>query len=408
MAIAAPTITREMLNHYITTVTGGVRPSDLYITPLARDFVETMTRTDTPGLDAIPKKAITVDDTKLVFGEGDIVPRSTTITEADDGSETVLDVADARIFQQWDLVRFEGASERMLVTDPPIITSSPAGQLIVSRRYGGVPSSAEAHNTGTTIIRMAPAVPEGVSTPDSPVAMGDVDNNWCQIIEKSFRITHRGRIVPDQEIKSDRARVLQKRMMNEVMLDLDELLFWGIPYQGDASGSNPMTTGGVLYFTSEHTSDLSDEPFDLVALLDLIEETAEDVGETAMGHELMSDFKTKRAFNSMFASRRQYQSRGDVKLMDDGFDSDFGKFKWRTNYRWKNDQRILLWNPEDAKRVFFEGGNWATGYYSTDGWFDHLFLRADLGFLWTGDRRRAMWTNYAAVNTTNYPNLDLV
>lgn len=408
MAVAAATVTREMLNHYISSVSGGVRPSDLYITPLARDFIPIMSTQKTPLLDRMPKASMTVDNPELVFGEGDYVPKKTTLAEADDGTETVLTVANARIFQQWDIIRFGTGSERALVVEAPTITGpGDQGDIVVRRRYAGVPGSSESHDNGVEIHILGPAVPEGADTPDSPVAMGHVDRNWCQILEWSLRLTHRGQIVPDQEIKSDRAREFQKRLMKEAMLDLDDIFMWGVPYQGDGTATNPMTTGGLLYYTTAHTNDLAGDPLELIDILTGLEAIAEDVGQDEMGKTLMGSFKTKRIFNSFFGSRRQYQGSGDVKLDDNGFSCDFGSFKFDVNYRMKGQDKLILWNPSDCKRAYFEGGNWSTGYYSTQGWYDHLFLRADLGVLWTGDRRRGLFNNFS-LSDADYPNLDVV
>lgn len=407
MAIAPVTLTRDMVNSYITSVTSGTRPSDLYITPLARDFIPIMSTTKTPLLKRMGEKSMTVDDYKLVFGEGDIVPKSTTLTEADDGSESVLDVANAKIFQQWDVIRFSTGSERALVIEPPIITSGNAGSIVLQRRYAGVPGAPEAHNSGAGVYVIAPAVPEGADTPLSPYAMGDVDNSWCQIIEYSLQVTHRGRVVPDMEVKTDRVRDMRKKMMTEAMLDIDDLFFWGVPNQGDGTQTNPMTCGGLDYHTSAHTSDLLTDPIELIDIINLLQTTAEDVGAEEMGKSLLSGYKPKRIFNSFFSARRQYQGRGDVNLTDDGFVCDFGHFTWDVNYRLQNLDRIILWNPQDAKRAYFEGGNWTTGFYSVTGWYDHLFLRADMGAMWTGDRKRAKWTNFSLADA-NYPGLETV
>jgi hypothetical protein len=126
-----------------------------------------------------------------------------------------------------------------------------------------------------------------------------------------------------------------------------------------------------------------------------------------MGKNMMLGYKEKRIVNSLFKQHRRYTGSGDIKLQEDGFDSDFGKITFKVNKKLTNTARIVLCNESDWDFRWFEGGQWSDGMYTTDGWFDTGFLRADFGPIWPGDRRRCQWTSFSIADA-DYPNLDIV
>jgi hypothetical protein len=187
---------------------------------------------------------------------------------------------------------------------------------------------------------------------------------------------------------------------------LDSTLLWGVPNQGDGTIDNPSMTGGLINATTTHTASVSGA-LELVDIIDLLQDIAEDVGADSMGKQLMMGYQTKRILNSFFKENRRYTGREDVRLNETGFESDFGKIEFVLNHKMKDDARIIILNPNDWEFVWFEGGSWSDGLYSSDGWYDTGFLRCDFGTIWAGDRRRGMITGFS-LDTDDYPNIDLI
>ena len=393
----AITTTRAMLNSISSGVSGGTVPSDLVIRDVP-DFIPFVRRSDTPMLSLVPRKGER-DMLKWEFGEGDLSPRSTTLAESGfDNSETDVTVATGTgaYFQKWDLIKID--DEIMLVTN--IVNDV----LTVTRGWGS--TSGASHENGATISILGPAVPEGVDAPASPTTRGEIFHTYPQIFEYTWQITHRGKVTPNYEIKSDQFKAELKRKMKEAAEDLDDLLLNGVKNAGDGGGTNPSTMGGLREFTTAHVSDLNAAPLELQDILEKLEEVYKEVGLADMGKTLMASMFTKRIWNSWFQpSRRSTQSDAKLRLTWDAVDTDFGTIKFVPHYKMANNE-LFIWNPADSGLFNYKGGNWSTGLYSTQGWYDKGFLRGDFGAIFEGDRRRIRIHDYSTT-ATDYPNLDI-
>jgi len=405
----ALTVTRDMMNSYRNTVAGGSKPDGLYIRPMAENFIPYMREVEAPMADLLmgsgkPAKGRgkTTNKIELKFGEGDSVPNETTIAGAGLAAvaantvETIT-VASAVIFQKHQLYRVSTERGRVLAVD------AAGGTVTVLRGVGG--STPVAAAAGTIIYKMAPAIPEGADYVQSPSAYGEVFSNFCQIVEYTWTITHRGKITPDEEVKGDRFAYERKRKAREAKEQLDTAFLWGVPSEGDGTLENPSMMGGLIHFTTANSIPVTGA-LDLNDILSGLQQVYHDTG-TGMGTQLMMGYKAKRIMNSFFKSNRRYTGGGDLDLREDGFHSDFGHITFKVNRNMKDDARIILINPSDWDFRWFEGGMWSDGLYSSDGWYDTGFLRCDLGAMFPGNRRRAMWHSFS-LSDASYPNLDTV
>lgn len=392
----AVTVTRNMMNSLSSSITGGTVPSGMIIRDVP-DFIPFVRRSDTPMLGLI-KKGPARDMLKWEYGEGDLSPREDIMSDASgiDASTTSVGVTNGAYFQKWDLIKVD--DEIMLVT---AISSN---TLTVTRGWGS--TTGASHADASVIKILGPAVPEGVDAPNSPVTRGELFYTFPQIFEYTWQNTHRSRVTPNYEIKSDQFKEELSRKMKEAGEDLDTLLLDGVKNEGDGGGTNPSTMGGLREATTANVTDMNGAPLELQDLLEEMQDVAYDVGTGEMGKVLMGNHLVKRIFNSWFQpSRRTGKSDKSLSLVWDEVETDFGNIRFVINYKMP-DNELFLWKPEDAKYHPYKGGDWSNGLYSTQGWYDRGFLRGDFGAIFQGDRRRLRIHDFS-VTLTDYPNIDI-
>ena len=382
----APTLTRGMVNSYSTAVTGGSVPSDLYIRDVPR-MIEFMRRYDNPMLKLIkPGKAH--DKLKWEFGSGDLASRDDTTTGTHTNNTTTLNVTNGLKYQKWNLIRIPSTGEQMLVT--AISTNA----LTVVRNWpaGGV---GVALGGPVDVKILGVAIPEGAPYVDSPSQLGEVDYTHPQIMEYTWTYTHRGRVTPNYEVQTDQFRYQQKKKMKEAAGDLDSLLLNGLRDPGLGDQSRPSSMGGLRQFTNTYSLDVSDAPLGFDDFMTAAQTLYNDVGLDAMGKTVMGGMFAKRVWNSFFQPSRMTGGMDKkLRLNWDEVETDFGTLKFVVNYKCDPDE-IFIWNPEDTSLDHYEGGNWSTGLYSTNGWFDTGFLRGDFGGFFEAARRRTRLYNFS-------------
>lgn len=398
MANPVPHVTREMINSYPQSVAGGTTVDDLFIRDVD-DFIPLMKDTDAKFIRNITASG-TVNKLKYEFGEGDLPPREVKVTTAvTDGTETTIEVDHPEYIQQYDVLWVPETDEQMRVTDRPDST------VTVTRGHGG--STADAIAVGTEIKILGPAVPEGADTPDSPSSQGNLDYNYPQIFEYSWSITHRGKVTPTYEIKSDRFKWELKRKMKEAALDLNRTAIFGLRSPGDGTATNPSTTGGARQFAKANRVELTGEPLELSHFLNALEMQYKDVGLSEMSKTFYGNVRSKRILNSFLNPlRRATTTDAKLNLTMDTIDTDFGEIKFVIDEEFP-DGELYSFNFKDIKRTTYEGGSWKTGMFSTYGWYDRGFLRGDFGFVWAAPRRRCAIVGFSS-NPADYENYDAV
>lgn len=394
----APVITREMVTSYPDTIAGGAMPSGLFIREVPK-MIEAIRRFDRPMLKLV-KPGEEHDKLKWEFGSGDLISRDTTFTAAITTTQTVIPVADGNLWQKWFIARIPSTGEQVLCRDPAAGTN----QVLVERNWptGG----AGVATAGAVAVQIqGPAVPEGADAVDSPIALGEVDYTHPQILEYTWKYSHRGRVTPNYEVQTDQFKYQAKKKMKEAAGDLNRFLLNGLRDPGTGDGTRPSTMGGLRQFTNVRTLDMATAPLGWDDIMTLASTMYNDVGMDGMGKTFMGSLWQKRVWNSFFQGSR-ITSGNDTKLTLkwDSVDTDFGTLKFVINYD-MDDNELFLWNPEDAQLDHYDGGTWSTGLYSTQGWYDRGFLRGDYGALYQAARRRARWYNIS-VDPLQYPLID--
>ena len=389
------TVSRNPINGVSSGLTSGSIPSALVIRDVP-DFIQYMKRRDRPMLSLVPRKG-SKPIRKWEWGEGDLSPRADTLAEDLDTSETAVDVAHGEYFQINDLVRVNTTGEVLLVS--AINTNT----LTVTRGWGS--TSATAATNGDALTILGPASAENVDAVASPVTFGETFNTGPQIFEYTWQLSHRARVTPNYQNKSDQFKYELKRKMEEAAIDLDLTLLGGVYNEGDGSSTNPSTMIGLRDATTANVFDLSAAPIELIDIMDDLQTIWNDVG-TDMGMDFMGGPLMKRIWNSWFQPARR-SSGSDKKgtLVWDSVETDFGVMRYLMNYNCDSDE-LFLCNPKDWGLYNYEGGDWQSGVYATQGWYDKGFLHGDFGAIFEADRRRGRWHNFSTTED-DYSFLDV-
>jgi hypothetical protein len=396
----AVNVTRDMVNQYKTSVTSGTTPVNLHIRDID-DFIPIIGREDEPMLGLIKGRG-THNKEEYEYGQGDLAPSKDVMPGSALIGDTTITVTNGTYFQKWDMLRI--ADENLLVTG---ITGN---ALTVVRGWGSTSPAAIA--SAAEIIILGPSTPEGGISDESPIAQGETFINYSEITEYTFEMSHRGRVTPTYEFKQDdRFKAELKKKMIEARQDMGRKAIFGVKNLGDgvggAAATNPSTTGGLLEFTTRTVVNFGGDPLTMNGMMDGLQTVYDLVGMEKMAKTAMGSMRNKRVWNSLFPEDlRRYSGKDEgAKITWEWLDTEFGRIRYVVNWNMRDSDGIVFWNPEDTKLSFYEGGNWSTGTYATQGWFDKGFLRCDFAFGWQGDDRRLRLTNLATPNTTNYPGL---
>lgn len=390
----AATISRRMVNSR-SSADGGTTPSDLFIRDVD-EFIPYLERDDTPLVRMIPTGG-SADKLKHEHGQGYLTPRTTTVTGAHNNSTTSFTFGNPERLQQYDILYYNG--EKLWVQD-----AAPTNPVTVTRGYGG--TTAVTFSGGETVQVLGPAVPEGVDSPSSPHTQGDLDWDTFQIFEYTWSLTHRAKHTPTYEFKSDRFKAMLKRYMTEAAIDLENFAIFGTRYL-PANDSDATMTRGMIAATTANVTDLNGDPITLRLFLDGQQAVFQDVGLNDMGKTVILTPFLKRVVNSWFnPSRRSTTTDAKINMTFDSIDTDFGTYKFVIHHNQPTGYMNIL-NLKDIKRMTYEGGNWSTGMFATQGWYDRGFLRGDFGFIWPAARRRSMYQE-CSETAGDYPDLDVI
>lgn len=210
-------------------------------------------------LSRLPKKP--AYNTTVQWMTDELVPKSTTLAEDIDGSETGVDVASGTgvYFQINDIVKVPITGETMLVTGVSTDT------LTVTRSWGATSASAAAVS-GDEIVNLGPAFNEGAhlrtsDSDDTPLArtVQETQNvDYTQIFRHAVGLTR-----SETQIKmyggADRAYQRRKKMLEHVR-DMNLSLHHGEKQESTLRRS----LGGILEFVSTNsfaTSTLTESQF---------------------------------------------------------------------------------------------------------------------------------------------------
>lgn len=139
------------------------------------------------GMDAQGKfNLVNWPQRKAELIEDTMVPLSTTLDEALDGSETDWDVTDGTIFRQGDIVGIEDANGD--IAEKGLVTSVASNTITVQARgYGS--TSATTHSSGATIKVLTRAMPEANDFTTGPTTSVSTVYNYVQLFSEAVKVS---------------------------------------------------------------------------------------------------------------------------------------------------------------------------------------------------------------------------
>lgn len=344
-------------NHAVSSISGDVTPSALFLQPNMIDWTKSIRWTNAPFYKDIGRgKAPTVPAVKDEWGwsyPDSVVDQLNGAISST--SATAWTVDDASKFQVGSLVYCESECVRVTALDET------TNVLTVDRAYGG--TSAATHVDNMSLLIMAPAIAENQATPLTAITQGDKDYNYYQQSEWSVQLSHRAEIIPTQESYSLKvSNRLEADLRKKMELTIPEQMEWNLLFGGRAIGTlaNASTMGGILttssFVTTSNTSlsgalTYGNLMSNMSTLHDLVGPKA---GKTWMCHPIVCEI-----ISSFFEPTRQ-SGPNDTSIktywteIDTGW---YGTIRLVPNNKFVQTaangntplNKILIYNPEDLE-----------------------------------------------------------
>ena len=282
--------------------------------------------------------------TKYEWLSDTMSPRSTTLTEDLDNSETGVDVTDGTIFKEGDVVRV--GTEFMYVSD---VTGN---TLTVVRGFAG--SSAAAASNGATIYRSTIARLEGADYDTGHTTTVSSDYNYTQIFAEAVKVTGSEQVDTKYGITDTMAYHLSKLMggsngygdkfrAGSLPLLLQQTFYYGKRAQGSASTARAM--GGFEHYVTTNVTDLSSAALTRKKIEDLFETCFLAGGDP---DTIIVNSWLRRKISSFYEGSirtERSETRGGSKI--DTIVTDFGEIEVMFD-RWCPTDRLYMVNSADV------------------------------------------------------------
>lgn len=250
-----------------------------------------------------------------------------TVFNPDPETATTLTVDNGGRFRTGDLVRPDGFTEVMLVTNVL------GDQLTVTRAYGGTSNATLEDDLKLHIIGNAAL--EGADAPAARFTSRTRGQNYTQIFSASVSVSGTMQAVQAHGV-ADEADYQKQERLRELLRDLENTVINGVAPGADQQGSGTVRRSmngiGALVQTNAFTPGAADFPDGGGASGDglteaLLNEALKRIWEQSSGavDTILLNGNQKRAFNQLIDGQRRYGPR-DEKLSSlvNAYESDFG------------------------------------------------------------------------------------
>lgn len=267
-----------------------------------------------------------------------------TVFNPDPETATSLTVDNGGRFQVGDLVRSEGFTEVMLVTNVL------GNVLTVTRAYGGTPNATLADDMKLHIIGNAAL--EGASAPDARFTSRTRGQNYTQIFAAAVSVSGTMQAVRAHGI-ADEADYQKQERLRELLRDLENTVINGVAPSGSQQGSSTVRRSmnglGAFLETNAFEPGVNGFPDGGGAGGDglteaIINEALKRIWEQSSGavDTILLNGNQKRAFNQLIEGQRHY-APADHKLSNlvNFYESDFGVCKVVVS-RWAPGDTVFL------------------------------------------------------------------
>lgn len=360
-------------------------------------LVEKLDYMDTPIARLIKKDGKTGDNVKQEWTDEVHPPVADQLNGAIDGSTTTVNVDNGARFQVYNLIKID--NEVLWVTG--IATNA----LTVATR-GSMGTSAASHLDDAKVLIMGTATPEKVDAVASVVSRGASYFNYFQILQKAIEVSDRQNNAGSYLIRGKEFPYEQARKYKEMWRDLEIVALNGVPFAGSAS--LPSTMGGIPSFITKHVTDLSNQAFDQVTLMALIQDIWFDVGPENVAKLIVAGAVPRRAISSFYKNETNIQMRPQdrkVDLVVKTISTELGNFDLMDPSFHINQGLVLLIDPDNYRWRNFAGyGELHETKLPAGGAYQKGAFTCDKTIIAMGDRASGKLIN-ASTTTSDYDGL---
>lgn len=372
-------------NHAVSSISGDVTPSALFLAPNKVDWTKSIRRQDTPFQSLIGRKANKDNPISIKkewawsYPDADYDQLNGAYTSG--GATITLD--DASKVQVGSLLIIE--SEEFLAT----AVNESTNVVTVTGGYAGTTPANHVDNMSVMIL--PPAIAENQATPLSPITQGEKDYNYFQQMEWGIQFSHRSKVVPTQETLSmamgDRGEAQLRKLMEDTIPNLlENALLFGNRYVGTTSA--PGTMGGIFNTSSFVTTTASvSGALTYGTLMTYIEQVnrlvpSKEIGKTIMAHPLVIEI-----ISSFFDDIRR-ASTTDTKITThwNEVTNAYGTFKLVPNHKMVKTaanghgvlDKLIFFSEDDLDLVPLSGDSgWSIDPLPEEGWYTKAAVRGD-------------------------------
>lgn len=400
-----PTIFRGPMNTVDSSLDGGTALGNQVIR-LFTDYQKVMSPTEVPFSSSI-KSGKTINQKKLEWGSSFLAPNQVTLGAQvliGDSAITLAAGESAKVMLT-DLIKIE--SEIFWVTG----INSTTDVLTVTRAMGGTAAAAHSLNDADGQPRvldiLGPAAQENADTPLAPLAKGSQEYNLPQLWDQGVQVSEREDNTPSYEFgQGSRHDAYLAKVMKEVAIKFEKASILG--RRGSESSAvvgsgTPTTMGGLDFFTPNERA-LAGSPLSEVALLDMMQDSWERVGEENTPNVLLVGAFMKRALSSLWNSNR-YSTVKDTTstLVWNSVDTDFGQLRF-TLSRYIPAGSAYLVDMSDISKHAYKGGEWREVALPANGPYKRSRFTGDYTIAFRGEQKRVKITG-ASTDAADYANM---
>lgn len=395
---------RAAANTYESSVTGGVIPSANKKIFVA-NWVMRLEPYETPLLSTIGiGKAFNQDI--VYFGQSYKLPNVSALAEADDGSETALDVTAGHglRFQVYDVIAVIDYIAGTTRTDEETkelmwVTAISTDTLTVVRAQGG--TSAVTHASGALVQIIGTALPQNTDHVLSPTRRGDQKFNYFQRFTKMAQADEAARNMPTFENPTDILLADLEVHTKELKEELEFSLIRGGRQRGVPGTPTPSMFGGLDTFITTNVTDAGGAALSVYSLEAEIRDLWKAVGDNKSTRLLMNA-DTATIFDSLLNPyRRATMDTTTANLTWQSIKFRFGTFEIAVS-RNIPDGVIYGVRTEFMKLHPFEGLNWHTKDIETGGDYSKRSISGDFTFVLEREHTMFKFWNFDT-DLDNYP-----
>jgi Family of unknown function (DUF5309) len=286
------------------------------------DLISLNSPYETPLLDALGDPAYAAHSTIHEWLEDELIFNSDEIASITDSTHIV--VATSALFRAGDLLRVEGATEKLLVTAVNIST----GTLTIVRAYGGTSTSTLAVNQ--TIYIVGNAALEGADADSARVSTRVRRSNYTQIFSVTVEVSGSEQAVRQLGVR-DELDYQKAQRSKELLRDLENTVINGAAADADPEGTSSIrrTMRGIVSSiqTNIFTPGSGGFPSGTTLSETQLNTALKDIWDRSNGQVdlLVMGGGPKRALNNFIGTNRRFSADTDVyRNLVSSYESDFG------------------------------------------------------------------------------------